>query len=102
MRRTVADSRFMVLFPNSLRIQTLRNPPSLEQPLLLKQVEEGKLTAKEYETELDKAVDEANKAIEAGNKEFNEMNAELRQKFPGHWSYDWDDPYRRVRTDFRG
>lgn len=40
MRRTVADSRFMVLFPNSLRIQTLRNPPSLEQPLLLKQVEE--------------------------------------------------------------
>ena len=30
----------MVLFPNSLRIQTLRNPPSLEQPLLLKQVEE--------------------------------------------------------------
>jgi hypothetical protein len=68
---------------------------------LIKQVAEGKMTAKEYEEELNKAVDEANKAVDEGNKEFSKMAEELRQKFPQSWCYDWDDPYRRIRTDFR-
>lgn len=68
---------------------------------LIKQVADGKMTAKEYEEELTKAVDEANKAVEKGNEEFSKMSEELRQKFPNSYSYDWDDPYRRIRTDFR-
>lgn len=68
---------------------------------LIKQVADGKMTAKEYEDELNKAVNEANKAVEKGNEEFSKMSEELRQKFPNSWSYDWDDPYRRIRTDFR-
>ena len=37
---------------------------------LIKLVADGKMTAKEYEEELNKAVDEANKAVDEGNKEF--------------------------------
>ena len=77
---------------SAMRLKTLE---------LIKLVADGKMTAKEYEEELNKAVDEANKAVDEGNKEFAKMAEELRQKFPNSWSYDWDDPYRRIRTDFR-
>ena len=58
---------------SAMRLKTLE---------LIKLVADGKMTAKEYEEELNKAVDEANKAVDEGNKEFAKMAEELRQKFP--------------------
>ena len=68
---------------------------------LLEKVSNGELTAKEYNEELDKAVDDTNKAVKEANQEFDKLSEELRNKFPGSWRYDWDDPYRRIRTDAR-
>lgn len=68
---------------------------------LLEKVSNGELTAADYDTELDKAVDEANKAVKEANQEFDKLSQELRNKFPGSYRYDWDDPYRRIRTDAR-
>lgn len=65
---------------------------------LLSEVSTGKMTAKEYEEALDKAVEEANKKVADANTEFSKMSNELRNKFPNSWHYDWDDPYRRIRT----
>ena len=68
---------------------------------LLEKVSNGEMTAKEYDEELDKLVDETNKAVKEGNQEFDKLSEELRNKFPSSWRYDWDDPYRRIRTDVR-
>jgi polyribonucleotide nucleotidyltransferase len=68
---------------------------------LLTQVSEGKMTASEYEEALDKAVDDTNEAVKKANQEFDKMSQELRSKFPSSYGYDWDDPYRRIRTDAR-
>lgn len=68
---------------------------------LLQQVSDGKMTASEYEEALEKAVNDANEAVKKGNQEFDKMSQELRNKFPGSWGFDWDDPYRRIRLDQR-
>lgn len=68
---------------------------------LLNEVSNGKMTAQEYNEALDKAVGDANEAIKKGNQEFDKLSAELRNKFPYSYSYDWDDPYRRLRMDAR-
>lgn len=66
---------------------------------LLQEVKDGKLTAKDYDEALNKAVEDANKSVEEANKEFSNLNAELRNKFESSWRWDWDDPYRQVRVE---
>ena len=68
---------------------------------LLQQVAEGKMTASEYNEGLNKAVNDTNEAVKKANQEFDKMSQELRNKFPRSYCYDWDDPYRRIRTDAR-
>ena len=65
---------------------------------LLDEVVAGKLTKTQYETEVDKSIEEANKAVEAAIKAYDTSLKELRGKFPeGNW-YEWDNPFRRIKN----
>lgn len=65
---------------------------------LLEQVVTGKLTKTQYEAEVDKSIEEANKLVEEAIKKYNTSWAELKGKFPeGNW-YEWDNPFKRIKT----
>lgn len=65
---------------------------------LLNDVVAGKLTKTQYEAEVDKSIEEANKAVEEAIKKYDTSLKELRGKFPeGNW-YEWDNPFKRIKT----
>lgn len=65
---------------------------------LLEDVLAGKLTGVEYDKAIDEAVDEANKRVDAANKEYEMHRAELRNQFPASYRYEWDNPFRRIKS----
>ena len=65
---------------------------------LLEEVIAGKLTAVEYNDKIDASITEANKAVDAAIKEYDQNKKELRNKFPHTWSWDWDNPMKRIRS----
>lgn len=65
---------------------------------LLNNVVAGKLTKTQYEAEVDKSIEEANKAVEEAIKKYDTSLKELRNQFPdGNW-YEWDNPFKRIKT----
>ena len=67
-----------------------------ESKKLLDRVSAGELTAIEYDKELDKTIDSLVKKVETLGKELRDDRAELRKKFPNHWSFNWDNPFARL------
>lgn len=65
---------------------------------LLKKVEGGEMTGRQYDEAIDEAIKKANDACKEANKEYDNLSEELRNKFPGSWRYDWDDPYRKINS----
>jgi hypothetical protein len=65
---------------------------------LLGDIKSGKLTANEYNQQIDEKVKDCNKAIEEAIKEYENNKKELKTKFPASWCYEWDNPFRRIRS----
>lgn len=63
---------------------------------LLERVTKGELSANEYDEELKKVIDEQVKEVEKAGKVLRKDLEELRNAFPNHWSYSWDNPFQRL------
>lgn len=63
---------------------------------LLERVTKGELTAVDYEEELNKIIDEQVKDVEKAGKQLRKDLENLRNAFPNHWSYNWDNPFQRL------
>lgn len=64
---------------------------------LLDKITSGDITANDYDNEMDKELKRANDSIEKANEEFENNLKELKNQFPSSWSYEWDNPFRRIR-----
>ncbi len=63
---------------------------------LLERVSKGELTANDYDEELRKVIDDQVKEVEKAGKQLRKDLEELRNAFPNHWSYNWDNPFQRL------
>ena len=63
---------------------------------LLERVTKGELTATDYDKELKKAIDEQMKEVEKAGKQLRKDLEDLRNAYPNHWSYSWDNPFQRL------
>lgn len=63
---------------------------------LLERVTKGELTAVDYEEELNKIIDAQVKEVEKAGKQLRKDLENLRNAFPNHWSYNWDNPFQRL------
>ena len=63
---------------------------------LLERVTKGELTANEYDEELKKVIDEQMKEVEKAGKQLRKDLEDLRNAFPNHWCYGWDNPFNRL------
>lgn len=57
---------------------------------LLDKLTSSKLTPNEYEAEWKKICKEEREAISKSNEKFDKQVRELREGFPGYYSYEWD------------
>ena len=64
---------------------------------LVNKVTAGELTAVEYDKAVNEAISESNKKIDEARKEYDEGCRELKNQFPGSWSWDWDNPFDRIK-----
>lgn len=67
-----------------------------ESKALLERVTKGELTALQYDKELTEIIDKQVKEVEKVGKELRADLEELRNAFPNHWSYNWDNPFQRL------
>lgn len=65
---------------------------------ILQKVVSGEMTAVEYDKAIEDAIVESNKKIDEARKSYDEGCRELKSKFPGSWCWDWDDPFRRLKS----
>lgn len=63
---------------------------------LLERVTKGELSAVEYDEELKKIIDDQVKEVEKAGKELRKDLEKLRNAYPNHWSYNWDNPFQRL------
>ena len=63
---------------------------------LLDRVTKGELSAIEYDEELKKMIDEQMKEVEKTGKILRKDLEELRNAFPNHWCYSWDNAFQRL------
>ena len=63
---------------------------------LLDRVTKGELTATDYDDEMKKMIDEQMKEVEKAGKQLRKDLEDLRNAFPNHWSYNWDNPFQRL------
>lgn len=63
---------------------------------LLDRVTKGELTATDYDDEMKKMIDEQMKEVEKAGKQLRKDLEDLRNAFPNHWSYSWDNPFQRL------
>lgn len=63
---------------------------------LLERVTKGELSANEYDEELKKVVDDQVKEVEKAGKTLRKDLEELRNAYPNHWCYSWDNPFQRL------
>lgn len=63
---------------------------------LLERVTKGEFTATDYDEELNKVIDAQVKEVEKAGKQLRKDLEDLRNVFPNHWSYNWDNPYQRL------
>ena len=67
-----------------------------ESKALLDRVTKGELTATDYDDEMKKMIDEQMKEVEKAGKQLRKDLEDLRNAFPNHWSYSWDNPFQRL------
>ena len=63
---------------------------------LLERVTKGELSANEYDEELKKVVDDQVKEVEKAGKTLRKDLEELRNAYPNHWCYSWDNLFQRL------
>lgn len=63
---------------------------------LLERVTKGELSANEYDEELKKVIDDQVKEVEKAGKTLRKDLEELRNAYPNHWCYSWDNPFQRL------
>lgn len=63
---------------------------------LLERVTKGEFTATDYDDEMKKMIDEQMKEVEKAGKQLRKDLEDLRNAFPNHWSYNWDNPFQRL------
>ena len=63
---------------------------------LLERVTKGEFTATDYDDEMKKMIDEQMKEVEKAGKQLRKDLEDLRNAFPSHWSYNWDNPFQRL------
>ncbi len=63
---------------------------------LLERVTKGEFTATDFDEELSKVIDAQVKEVEKAGKQLRKDLEDLRNAFPNHWSYNWDNPYQRL------
>lgn len=63
---------------------------------LFEQVAQGKMDAVTFDEECDKVVDEAVKKVNELGKKRRSNLEKLRNAYPNHWSYSWDNPFQRL------
>ena len=63
---------------------------------LLERVTKGELSANEYDEELKKVIDDQVKEVEKVGKTLRKDLEELRNAYPNHWCYSWDNPFQRL------
>lgn len=63
---------------------------------LLDRVTKGELTATDYDEEMKDMIDKEMKEVEKAGKQLRKDLEDLRNAFPNHWSYAWDNPFQRL------
>jgi len=63
---------------------------------LFEQVKEGKIDSIDFDKAREKAIDDAIKEVEAIGKKRRENLEKLRNQFPAHYCYVWDNPFSRL------
>ena len=63
---------------------------------LLERVTKGEFSATDYDDELKKVIDDQVKEVEKAGKKLRKDLEDLRNAFPNHWSYTWDNPFARL------
>ena len=63
---------------------------------LLDRVTKGELTATDYDDEMKEMIDKQMKEVEKAGKQLRKDLEDLRNAFPNHWSYNWDNPFQRL------
>ena len=67
-----------------------------ESKALLDRVTKGELTATDYDDEMKEMIDKQMKEVEKAGKQLRKDLEDLRNAFPNHWSYNWDNPFQRL------
>ena len=63
---------------------------------LLDRVTKGEFTATDYDDEMKEMIDKEMKEVEKAGKQLRKDLEDLRNAFPNHWSYNWDNPFQRL------
>ena len=63
---------------------------------LLDRVTKGEFTATDYDDEMKEMIDKEMKEVEKAGKQLRKDLEDLRNAFPNHWSYAWDNPFQRL------
>lgn len=63
---------------------------------LFEQVRSGKMDAVDFDAAREKAIDDAIKEVNELGKKRRTNLEKLRNQYPNHWSYSWDNPFSRL------
>jgi protein subunit release factor A len=63
---------------------------------LLDRVTKGEFTATDYDDAMKEMIDKEMKEVEKAGKQLRKDLEDLRNAFPNHWSYAWDNPFQRL------
>lgn len=63
---------------------------------LFERVAKGEMDAVDFDEAREKAIDESIKKVNELGKKRRTNLEKLRNGYPGHWSYSWDNPFQRL------
>lgn len=63
---------------------------------LLDRVTKGEFTATDFDEAMKDMIDKEMKEVEKAGKQLRKDLEDLRNAFPNHWSYNWDNPFQRL------
>lgn len=63
---------------------------------LYERIRKGELDRVDYEEARDKAIEEAVKEVNDLGKTRRASIEKLKNQYPNHWSYSWDNPFQRL------
>ena len=59
-------------------------------------IKKGEIDLTDFDTTVEKAIDEAVKKINELGKERRTTIKKLQDQYPNHWSYQWNNPFQRL------